>query len=261
VGGLRRTLYNDHTMPADRKALLVLTCEHGGNEVPAAYSALFAGQSALLASHRGWDPGALALGVRMARALGVPLHASTTTRLLVDLNRSIGHRQLFSEFTRALPATVRTDIIAQHYRPYRDAIEAEVALQIAAGRRVLHVASHSFTPVLHGMTRQADVAWLYDPARAGEVALAAAWLAQFALRAPGLRLRRNYPYQGRGDGLTSLLRKRHADDAYVGIELEVNQRFVASGGAPWEALQAQLTDSLASAAALASRPALRRPRR
>ena len=51
--------------------------------------------------------------------------------------------------------------------------------------------------------------------------------------APELRLRRNYPYQGRGDGLTALLRKRHPDAAYVGIELEVNQRFVEQGGAPW----------------------------
>ncbi len=44
--------------------------------------------------------------------------------------------------------------------------------------------------------------------------------------APELRLRRNYPYQGRGDGLTASLRKHHPDAAYVGIELEVNQRFV-----------------------------------
>jgi hypothetical protein len=109
------------------------------------------------------------------------------------------------------------------------------------------------------------VAWLYDPARAGEMALAATWLAQFAQRAPGLRLRRNYPYQGRGDGLTALLRKRHADDAYVGIELEVNQRFFAAGGAPWEALQGQLADSLGEALAESREDlkplALRRPRR
>ena len=255
-----------------RPSLVVLTCEHAGNGVPAAYSALFARQGSVLASHRGWDPGARELGTRMARQLGVPLHAATTTRLLVDLNRSVGHRQLFSEFTRGLPSAVRQDIMARHYHPYRDAVEAEVARAIAAGHRVLHIASHSFTPVLHGQTRQADVAWLYDPARAGEVAFAAVWRAALAQRAPGLRLRRNYPYQGRGDGLTALLRNRYADEAYVGIELEVNQRFFASGGAPWEALQGQLADSLVAALdaartaaspavpAVATPQALRRPR-
>ena len=42
---------------------LIITCEHGGNEVPAAYAPLFAGHEALLPTHRGWDAGALvALG-------------------------------------------------------------------------------------------------------------------------------------------------------------------------------------------------------
>ena len=68
----------------------------------------------------------------------------------------------------------------------------------------------------------------------------------FARRAPAMRVRRNYPYQGRGDGLTSLLRKRYPDEAYVGIELEVNQRFVLAGGTPWDTLRTQVVDSLAT---------------
>jgi predicted N-formylglutamate amidohydrolase len=117
---------------------------------------------------------------------------------------------------------------------------------------VIHIAAHSFTPVLGGIVRRADVAWLYDPRRAGETLLARRWQAALAQRAPGLRLRRNYPYQGRSDGLASLLRKRYPDPAYVGIELEVNQRFVAQGGAPWETLRSDLIESLA--AALAAQP-------
>jgi hypothetical protein len=57
-------------------------------------------------------------------------------------------------------------------------------------------------------------------------------------------LRSNYPYQGRSDGLTSQLRKRHPDAVYVGIEIEVNQRFVLQGGAPWEILRSDLVESL-----------------
>jgi predicted N-formylglutamate amidohydrolase len=227
-----------------RKNILVLSCEHGGNEVPPEYTALFLGQEALLDSHRGWDPGALELGQQMAKACSVPLHAATTTRLLVELNRSIAHRQLFSAVTRPLASTLRRHIVDTHYRPHRDAIEGAVAAHIDAGYRVLHIASHSFTPVLDSEARRADVAWLYDPARAGEASFAASWMKDFAPRAPGLRLRRNYPYQGRSDGLMSLLRRRHPDVHYRGIELEVNQRFVMQGGAPWEALRAQLVASL-----------------
>ena len=226
---------------------LIITCEHGGHEVPAAYAPLFADHEALLKTHRGWDPGALELARQMASALDAPLFAATTTRLLIDLNRSIGHRQLHSEATRALARSTRSDIAARYYRPHRDAVEAEVARRIAAGQRVLHVASHSFTPELHGVVRQADVAWLYDPRRAGEGVLALRWLGALRQRQPELKLRRNYPYEGKGDGLTALLRKRHAPEQYVGIELEVNQRFVIEGGQAWAALRADITQALGDA--------------
>lgn len=226
---------------------LVVSCEHGGREVPTAYAARFAGYEALLNSHRGWDPGALELGRQIAEAFGAPLYASTTTRLLIDLNRSMGHRRLFSEVTRGLTRAEREQIAATHYRPHRDTVEGAVARRIAAGERVIHIASHSFTPVLGGVTRRADVAWLYDPRRDGEAALSRRWMVELAQRAPGLRLRRNYPYQGRDDGLTSLLRKRFSSEAYVGIELEVNQHHVEQGGAAWTALRSDLVASLAAA--------------
>ena len=225
---------------------LVISCEHGGRDVPPAYAALFRGHEALLDTHRGWDPGALDLAQQMADAFAVPLHAATTTRLLIDLNRSIGHRQLYSEFTRGLDRVRREAIVRDHYRPHRDAVETRIGQLIEAGCRVIHVASHSFTPSLNGVVRRADLAWLYDPRRPGEVRLAGQWLAAVAALAPGLALRRNYPYQGRGDGLTALLRTRHGDTDYVGIELEVNQRFVAAGGQPWQAVRTALIESLAT---------------
>ncbi|MGB2818219.1 MAG: N-formylglutamate amidohydrolase [Burkholderiaceae bacterium] len=231
-------------MTPARRNQLVVSCEHGGRDVPGAYAPLFAGREALLDSHRGWDAGAMELARPMADAFGVPLHGATTTRLLIDLNRSIGHRQLFSEVTRALPPERRQEIVDRYYRPHRQAVEAEVARLIASGRRVIHVASHSFTPTLDGVPRHADVAWLYDPSRAGEVTFARAWMRSLAQRAPALRLRRNYPYRGRDDGLTAALRKRYPDPDYVGIELEVNQRFVERRDVTWDRLKSMLVDSL-----------------
>lgn len=230
-------------------AALIISCEHGGNQVPPAYAPLFVGFEALLPTHRGWDPGALELAKNMADRLGAPLFAATTTRLLVDLNRSIGHHQLFSEPTRGLNNAEQALIINTHYRPHRDAVEAAVACCIESGQCVVHIASHSFTPVMHGLVRRADVACLYDSRRPLERTLATRWLAALGRHAEapqGLMRRRNYPYNGQGDGLSTLLRRRHGTDAYVGIELEVNQRFVQAGGQPWQALQRAIAASLDS---------------
>jgi predicted N-formylglutamate amidohydrolase len=227
----------------------LITCEHGGNRIPAPYRRLFRGRRALLDSHRGYDAGSLVMARALARAFRAPLVTSTTSRLLVDLNRSIGHPRLFSAATRDAPAKLRATIIERHYRPYRAQVERLVAQLSARGRRVIHVSSHSFTPELDGKVRSADVGLLYHPGRAGEAELCARWKASLAAAAPGIRVRRNYPYAGKGDGLTSHLRLRFARAVYVGIELEVNQAIVRAAGHSWIALRGALVDSLRTACA------------
>ncbi len=180
----------------------------------------------------------------LARAFRAPLVSSTISRLLVDLNRSIGHPQLFSAATRAAPAAVRGEILEQYYRPYRAQVERIVRQSVSRGRRVIHIASHSFTPELDGRVRRADVGLLYHPGRCGEADLCARWKASLAAMAPEIRVRRNYPYAGKADGLTAHLRLRFPPGAYVGVELEVNQSIVFAAGRPWTALRRQLVDSL-----------------
>jgi len=185
----------------------------------------------------------------LARAFGAPLVASSISRLLVDLNRSIGHPRLFSAATRGAPSTVRDAIVAQYYHPYRTQVERLVRQSLSRGRRVIHVSSHSFTPQLDGKVRRADVGLLYDPGRHGEAELCARWKASLARFAPELRVRRNYPYAGKGDGLTSYLRRLFPYRAYVGIELEINQSMVFAAGRRWPALRRALIDSLRAACA------------
>ena len=193
----------------------------------------------------------------LARAFRAPLVFSTISRLLIDLNRSPGHPQLFSAATRAAPATLRAKIVAQHYLPYRVRVERLVRQTVSRGRRVIHISSHSFTPELDGKLRGADVGLLYHPGRRGEVELCARWKASLAACAPGLRVRRNYPYAGKGDGLTAHLRLRFPPRVYVGIELEVNQSIVFAAGRRWPALRGILIDSLRTAhAARRARPHL-----
>jgi predicted N-formylglutamate amidohydrolase len=235
------------------RPLLVVSCEHGGNRVPKEYAPLFAGAADVLATHRGYDLGALELARQFGRRLGVTPFAATTTRLVVDLNRSPGNRNVFSAYTRSLPAEQREAALAAHYRPYRAAVERAVATAVAAGRPVLHVSAHSFTPELRGEVRNCDVGFLYDPRQPGDVRFIEAWFAALQAAAPSLVLRRNYPYRGVSDSLVTLLRHRYAARGYVGMELEVNQKHVGRRG--WRSLVATLGETLVSAAELGASPA------
>ena len=180
----------------------------------------------------------------MSASFAAPLVASTVTRLLVDLNRSIGHPRLLGEAVRDLSREERPRILADHYVPYRTRVENLVGKAIARGRRVVHVSSHSFTPELNGKVRTADVGLLYDPDRPEEVRLGTQWKAALGRTAPQLRVRRNYPYAGTDDGFMPYLRRRYRPAAYVGIEIEINQAIV--GGAPrrWSEVRAAMIESL-----------------
>ena len=210
-----------------REARVLVTCEHGGNRIPPRWAALFRVQRKLLESHRSWDAGALTLARRISKALDAPLVANTASRLLVDLNRSEHHRALFSAITRGLPDAERERIFDEVYRPYRNRVEQFVDGAIARGR-IVHLSAHSFVPVLNGVTRRADVALLYDPSRRPEKAFCDAWVAALKRALPAFRVRRNSPYRGSADGLTTALRRRHAANDYIGVEIEVNQRLLDS---------------------------------
>jgi predicted N-formylglutamate amidohydrolase len=201
---------------------LVVSCEHGGNRVPAPYARLFHDRGALLESHRGYDFGARDVARALARRFDAPLHCATVTRLLVELNRSPGHLRLFSTVVRGLLDEEREAILATYYHPYRQLVEGSVRSRMIAGARVLHLSVHSFTPRLAGRTRNADVGLLYDPRRQAERALCDRWRGALVALDPALRVRRNYPYRGDADGLTTFLRKR-LGVRYLGIELEMNQ--------------------------------------
>jgi len=228
-----------------RRVALVLSCEHGGNRVPREVVAAFADARALLDSHRGFDAGALAVARGLARRFDAPLFAATVSRLVVDLNRSETHPAVLSSITRDLAPAVRQRLLVRWHRPHRAAIVAGVDRLVRRGFAVLHVAVHSFTPVLDGVVRNADIGLLYDPARRWERHVCARWRSELGAAVPGLRVRFNYPYRGVTDGLTTALRRRFADRDYAGVELEMNQAWVADPGR-FGRLRRAIGDSLAA---------------
>lgn len=210
-----------------RSNQLLITCEHGGHAVPTDLRPMFLGAGEILRSHRGWDPGALAVAVELAAGTSAPLLATTISRLVVECNRSVGHPRLFSEFTRHLDPSQRKSLLDRCYFPHRHAVES-ILEALTRVSPTVHLGIHSFTPVLDGYIRRVDIGILFDPARPFERSVAGRLRRRILHAAPGLRVRFNAPYRGTSDGLTTALRGRFSVARYAGIEIEINQNLVRS---------------------------------
>lgn len=222
---------------------LLLTCEHGGNQVPAIHTSLFEDKKEVLNTHEGYDIGALEL-FRELEPLADKTFHSVTTRLLVELNRSLHHAKLFSDVTKDLHDDEKASILKEHYFPYREQVEHLIHDFVMAGRQVLHVAVHTFTPELNGETRETDIGLLYDPKRKLEQTICRRWKQELQNNAEDIVVRFNYPYLGIADGFPTYLRRKFTDEQYIGIELEVNQKFVQEDKDRWEYLKRAIYTSL-----------------
>ena len=210
----------------NRKTKFIITCEHGGNKIPSKYSHLFDSKGkAALNTHRGWDPGALIIAKAIKKQLKVPLIYAEISRLLIDLNRSLGNKGSFSEFSDSLNDSDKSKVIAAHYASYRTEVEQAIAKEVSKNSKVLHFSMHSFTPVFNGETRNCEIGLLYDPKRNTESEISRYIKAELKISHPELRVRLNYPYKGTSDGFTPYLRKKNPDRSYSGIEIEFNHGY------------------------------------
>ncbi|MGE0587730.1 MAG: N-formylglutamate amidohydrolase [Cyclobacteriaceae bacterium] len=201
---------------------LLITCEHAGNTIPEEFRAYFVNHQKELEAHTGWDPGAWEIAKYLAKGFKVKPFSIHTSRLLIEPNRSLDHPQLFSAITNAFTPEQKQQLIDTVYLPYRNQVEGHIR---ASAKPVLHLSIHSFTPVLHQVPREVDIGLLFDPARNEESNFCEALKTNLEAAAPELRHRFNEPYLGVDDGFTTYLRTRFPDKEYLGIEIEVNQRF------------------------------------
>lgn len=203
---------------------LLLSCEHAGNQVPVRYRSLFE-HAEVLNSHLGWDPGALDIAVALSESLDLPCYTHLTTRLLVEVNRSLGNVQLFSALSQKLGDEDKQLILDKYYFPYRQRVENAIN---QLPKPVAHFSIHTFTPVLAEKIRLTDIGILFDPSRDGEKLLAEKLAEMVKIELPSSRIDFNEPYKGIEDGFTTYLRTRFTDEQYAGIELEVNQTLAIS---------------------------------
>jgi predicted N-formylglutamate amidohydrolase len=209
-----------------KTTVLFISCEHAVNTVPEPYRHLFNKQESVLQTPRAIDFGALEIAIHLSNVFSCEYNVATVTRLLLDCNRSLSNTHCFSEFTQGLLQGEKQTLIDKYYLPYRTKTEALIQKHIDRGHQVLHISSHSFTPVFNGITRNAGICLLYDPARHGEKEVAREWRGLLTQYTPPYRVRMNYPYRGISDGFTSTLRKKHPEKDYLGLELEINQTLV-----------------------------------
>ena len=206
---------------------LVITCEHARNAVPARFRRLFVDDPAVLATHRGFDVGALAVARALSAAFAAPLFTGRVTRLLVDLNRSTHHPGVFSPFSKLLSTTAQAQLIDEYYAPFRRDVRGCLDDLLRSAARVIHISVHSHTSELNGQVRNNAIGVLYDPARRGEAQFAKSLQRALAVARPDWHVRRNYPYRGTSDGHVTVLRHVWPAQRYIGIELEINQRLLA----------------------------------
>lgn len=215
---------------------LMLTCEHASNKLPAAFKKAVPAE--VLKTHRAYDIGAVQVFRKLVKFAKPEFYCEGKfSRLFVDLNRTITNKSAFSEYYDALEARDKSAAkkakvqATAYWQEYRAAIEKFVDSALKPKTRaarsepeIVHLGIHSFTPVLNGKVRNADIGILYDPTRPQERAYANVIKAEIKRLYPAMKVRFNYPYKGTSDGLTTTLRKKFGQ-RYVGIEIEINQKF------------------------------------
>ena len=215
---------------------VLISCEHASNRVPSELRGLGLSKRHL-EDHIAWDRGAAIMAKAIAARLGAPCHLGRWSRLVIDLNRSPDHPKLVApvSFEVKIPGNQEADAVEisrrqrRWWKPYRERATADVSRLIARHGRCLQLSIHSFTPVVDGVTRRADIGLLYDPAHAGERAFAKRLRA--ALAPSGLGIYMNEPYRGTSDGFTTSLRARHPHARYAALEVETNQRLLRTPAA------------------------------
>ncbi|MEM9825544.1 MAG: N-formylglutamate amidohydrolase [Planctomycetota bacterium] len=225
----------------------VISCEHGGNQIPDAWASWFdsPGAKADLRSHRGYDPGALQIARFVSEHLECPFFYATVSRLVVDLNRSLDHENLFSKYSRMASSDQRQRLLQEHYTPYRSRAMHCVDHSCKT-HQVIHLSIHTFTPRMRGVWRPYEIGLLFDPGRVNEADFCAGWREAMLKREPALRIRFNEPYAGVDDGLTTAIRHRHNQADYLGIELELNQRVTKGCLSRFQRLLDLLVETLAN---------------
>jgi predicted N-formylglutamate amidohydrolase len=222
---------------------LVIVADHAGNLMPRALLSLglAAGE---LERHIAWDIGIAGVCRQLADTLDATLVRQNYSRLVIDCNRQPGTATSVPEISEltVIPGnaglneadiTARVDDI---FRPYHDAIEAELDRRQLAGRATALVAMHSFTPVFKGVARPWHAGVLYnrDPRFSHR-------LMALLRREPGLVVGDNEPYSVSDDSdYTIPVHGERRGLHHVAVEIRQDLIADDNGQRQWAEIMARL---------------------
>lgn len=243
IASTTRTIPPVRTINPDGRSPFVIVCDHASNRLPEEYGDLGLSQIDRL-RHIAWDPGALAVSLRLVELLDAPLIHSTVSRLVVDCNRWHDAPDLIpavSEDTeipgnRNVGANERARRIADFHDPFHRAIDTVLDGRAGEGRETVLIAMHSFTPVYRGVARP----WPIGLVHGVDTTYTAAVRAALRAEEPALNIGWNEPYAALA-GLTYTL-EHHGDGRGLRstmIELRHDGILEPEGVAYWSGLLAR----------------------
>jgi len=157
------------TIIADAPPHLIFVCDHASNALPAGFEALGLAPESFH-HHIAYDIGAADVTRAMANAFNAPALLGRYSRLLIDLNRGPDDPTLVMKLSDGaiIPGNARVDFAeidrrtALYYRPYHDAIEAQIARARSMEIAPVIISIHSFTPEWRGVGRPWQIGILWD---------------------------------------------------------------------------------------------------
>lgn len=224
---------------------VVLICEHASKTMPKVLGSMGLDEAAL-ESHIAWDIGAQRVAEMLSDRLDASLVSQRFSRLAYDCNRPPEAAGAYPQRSETFDVPGNAGLSASDkarradalYHPFHQAIDALLDARLAAGRNVVLVTVHSFTPVYFGKPREGHLGILHDE----DSRLADGMLD--ASQARGLdQVLRNYPY-GPEDGVTHTLKRHGLTRQIANVMLEIRNDLISddAGQALWTARIAELLE-------------------
>lgn len=196
---------------------ILISCEHGGNQIPIRYRSLF--NEASLQEYVAWDEGALDVAFTLAEKLDVPCFTHQTSRLLVDVDLPLGNSALFTLGSAFLSDADKQSILERYYFPYRLRIENTIAM---SDKPLLHLSVHT------AQVQTVDLVIKFDGSRMLEKECAMLLIDTIRNAPFSFEVNLQEIVTSEEDSFVHYLRTRFDDEAYAGLTVIINTSLTRS---------------------------------
>jgi predicted N-formylglutamate amidohydrolase len=147
---------------------LLLAADHAGRLIPRALGTLGLNEVER-GRHIAWDIGIAGVTEQLAALLDATAILQVYSRLVIDCNRALHHLTSIPPISENTPIPGNENLTPAErearrraiFDPYHAALAGLIDRRIAAGRRTVLVAMHSFTPVFKSVVRRVEVGVLF----------------------------------------------------------------------------------------------------